>query len=111
MIREVDAGSPAEVAGIKDGEILVKVNGEFVDILSHDEVVGKVRESGKRVSFTTMTLEGLYFYTKVGEFDRSGILQYFLICCLVIQSLKDNSVIVLKKTACISDILCTGFLF
>ncbi|KAK3527623.1 hypothetical protein QTP86_030480 [Hemibagrus guttatus] len=66
MVREVDAGSPAEEADIKDGEILVEVNREAADRLSHEEVVGKVRESGKQVSFTTMTIEGLDFYTKLG---------------------------------------------
>lgn len=72
MVREVDAGSPAEVGDIKDGEILMEVNGESVAHLSHEEVVSKVRESGQQVSFTTMTIEGQDFYTKVGEFDRSG---------------------------------------
>lgn len=79
MMREVDAGSPAEEADIKDGEILVEVNGEALDRLSHEEVVGKVRESGKQVSFTTMTLEGLDFYIKVGEFNTSEISQYYII--------------------------------
>lgn len=81
MVREVDAGSPAEEADIKDGEILMEVNGESVDHLSHDEVVSKVRDSGNQVSFTTMALENLDFYTKVGEFDTSGISQY----CNIIQ--------------------------
>ncbi|GAA6103320.1 PDZ domain containing 3b [Tachysurus ichikawai] len=66
MVREVDAGSPAEEADIKDGEILMEVNGESVDHLSHDEVVSKVRDSGNQVSFTTMALENLDFYTKLG---------------------------------------------
>ncbi|XP_053474518.1 NHERF family PDZ scaffold protein 4b isoform X3 [Ictalurus furcatus] len=66
MVREVDAGSPAELGDIKDGEILLEVNGESVDHLSHEEVVSKVRESGQQVSFTTMTIEGQDFYTKLG---------------------------------------------
>ncbi|XP_026777870.1 NHERF family PDZ scaffold protein 4b isoform X1 [Pangasianodon hypophthalmus] len=66
MVREIDAGSPAEVADIKDGEILLEVNGESVDHLSHEEVVSKIRNSGLQVSFTTMALEGQNFYTKLG---------------------------------------------
>lgn len=73
MVREVDANSPAEMADIKDGEILLEVNGESVDHLSHEKVVSKIRDSGQQVSFTTITLEGQDFYTKVGEFDQSGI--------------------------------------
>ncbi|KAF7688680.1 hypothetical protein HF521_013487 [Silurus meridionalis] len=56
IVRDVDAGSPTEFADIKDGEILLEVNGESVDHLSHEE----------QVSFTTMTLEGQDFYTKLG---------------------------------------------
>ncbi|XP_060769428.1 NHERF family PDZ scaffold protein 4b isoform X2 [Neoarius graeffei] len=66
MVREVDAGSPVEVADIKDGEILLEVNGESIDHLSHEEVVSKIRDSGQQVSFTTMTPEGQSFYTKLG---------------------------------------------
>lgn len=65
MVREVDAGSPAAMTGIKDGEFLLEVNGESVGHLSHENIVSKIRASGKKVSFTTTTLEGQDFYTKV----------------------------------------------
>ncbi|KAM9441396.1 NHERF family PDZ scaffold protein 4b isoform 1-T2 [Clarias gariepinus] len=66
MVREIDVGSPAEVADIKDGNILLEVNGESVDYLSHEEVVSKIRDSGEQVSFTTITHEGQDFYKKLG---------------------------------------------
>lgn len=69
MVREVDAGSPAKMADIKDGELLLEVNGESVDHLSHEKVVSKIRVSGQQVSFTTITLEGQDFYNKVGGSD------------------------------------------
>ncbi|KAK1787809.1 hypothetical protein P4O66_016299, partial [Electrophorus voltai] len=69
MLREVDAGSPAEAAGIKDGELLLEVNGESTDSLGHEDVVSKIRQSGKHVTLTTMTVHGQDLYTQVGEVD------------------------------------------
>lgn len=65
MMREVDAGSPAELGGMKDGEVLLEVNGESTDNLSHNDVVKQFRQSGQQVTLTTITLQGQDFYTKV----------------------------------------------
>lgn len=62
----MERGSPAERAGIKDGELLLEVNGESVEMLKHEEIVDRVRLSGQQVSLTTITLQGLEFYTQVG---------------------------------------------
>lgn len=51
---------------MKDGELLLEVNGESVDSLTHEEIVDRVRLSGKQVSLTTITQQGLEFYTQVG---------------------------------------------
>lgn len=66
ILREVESGSPAAGAGIKDGELLLEVNGESVETLKHEDVVDRVRLSGKQVSLTTISSQGLEFYTKVG---------------------------------------------
>ncbi|KAM4726219.1 NHERF family PDZ scaffold protein 4b [Anableps anableps] len=66
VLREVDSGSPAERAGVQDGEILLEVNGESVDSLRHDEIVERVRLSGKQVFITTITQTGLGFYNQLG---------------------------------------------
>ncbi|XP_074528912.1 NHERF family PDZ scaffold protein 4b [Halichoeres trimaculatus] len=66
IVREMESGSPAERAGMKDGEILLEVNGELVESLGHDEVVNKVKQSGQQVSVTTITPQGLDFYSKLG---------------------------------------------
>ena len=71
FLREVEEGSPAERAGLQDGEILLEVNGESVESLKHQEVVDRVRMSGQEVSITTITPSGLEFYTKVSITSES----------------------------------------
>nr|XP_057944251.1 NHERF family PDZ scaffold protein 4b isoform X2 [Doryrhamphus excisus]XP_057944252.1 NHERF family PDZ scaffold protein 4b isoform X2 [Doryrhamphus excisus] len=66
MLRKVDAGSPAERAGMRDGEVLLEVNEEPVESLLHDEIVKAVRESGQHISLTTITPQGQEFYTQLG---------------------------------------------
>ncbi|XP_076603837.1 Na(+)/H(+) exchange regulatory cofactor NHE-RF3 isoform X1 [Chaetodon auriga] len=44
-------GGPAELAGMKDGDRILRVNGKFVDGLPHSEVVDMVRNSGASVTF------------------------------------------------------------
>uniref|UniRef100_A0A493TNA7 PDZ domain containing 1 n=1 Tax=Anas platyrhynchos platyrhynchos TaxID=8840 RepID=A0A493TNA7_ANAPP len=45
VIKDVDSKSPAAKAGLKDNDILVAVNGERVDALDHESVVGKIKQS------------------------------------------------------------------
>ncbi|XP_076867912.1 NHERF family PDZ scaffold protein 4b isoform X2 [Brachyhypopomus gauderio] len=66
MLREVEAGSPAEAAGVKDGELLLEVNGETTESLSHDDVVSKIRQSGQNLILTTMAVHGQDLYTQLG---------------------------------------------
>lgn len=65
MVREVDKGSPAELGSVKEGEMLLEVNGESTESLSHNEVVSKIRQSGQQVTLTTMPPQGQDFYTQV----------------------------------------------
>uniref|UniRef100_A0A8C1TJA5 PDZ domain containing 3b n=1 Tax=Cyprinus carpio TaxID=7962 RepID=A0A8C1TJA5_CYPCA len=66
MVREVDKGSPAELGSVKEGEMLLEVNGESTESLSHNEVVSKIRQSGQQVTLTTMPPQGQDFYTQLG---------------------------------------------
>lgn len=38
LIRCLEMGGPAELAGMKDGDRILRVNGTFVDGLSHSQV-------------------------------------------------------------------------
>ncbi|CAL8267696.1 unnamed protein product [Merluccius merluccius] len=67
VVREVDAGSPAQRAGMQDGELLLEVNWESVEALAHEDVVARVKESGpQQVTLTTVSTQGLDFYGKLG---------------------------------------------
>ncbi|TKS67095.1 Na(+)/H(+) exchange regulatory cofactor NHE-RF3 [Collichthys lucidus] len=51
LIRCLEMGGPAELAGMKDGDRILRVNGTFVDGLAHSEVVDIVRNGGASVTF------------------------------------------------------------
>lgn len=51
LVRCLEMGGNAELAGMKDGDRILRVNGTFVDGLSHSEVVEMVRNSGSSVTF------------------------------------------------------------
>ncbi|KFV66765.1 Na(+)/H(+) exchange regulatory cofactor NHE-RF3, partial [Dryobates pubescens] len=57
VIKDVDAGSPAAQAGLKDNDILVAVNGEEVDGLNHGSVVGKIKQSEVKVTLLVVDQE------------------------------------------------------
>lgn len=57
VIKDVNSGSPAAMAGLKDNDILVAVNGERVDGLDHESVVGKIKQSEERTSLLVVDKE------------------------------------------------------
>uniref|UniRef100_G3UH83 PDZ domain containing 1 n=1 Tax=Loxodonta africana TaxID=9785 RepID=G3UH83_LOXAF len=56
LVRVVEKGSPAEEAGLQDGDRVLRINGVFVDKEEHMQVVDLVRKSGNSV--TLLVLDG-----------------------------------------------------
>ncbi|XP_015192967.2 Na(+)/H(+) exchange regulatory cofactor NHE-RF4 isoform X2 [Lepisosteus oculatus] len=61
-LREVEPDSPAERAGMREGDQLLAVNGEAAEGLEHEDVVSRVRSSGRRVAFTAIDSQGGDYY-------------------------------------------------
>ncbi|KAM3608289.1 uncharacterized protein V6R79_022650 [Siganus canaliculatus] len=51
LVRSLEVGGPAQLAGMKDGDRILRVNGAFIDDHPHSEVVELVRNSGASVTF------------------------------------------------------------
>lgn len=71
-VGKVDPGSPAEAAGLKDGDRIIEVNGINIDGETHDEVVGLIKSMTGRVSLLVVDTEADdYFRDKDIKVDGS----------------------------------------
>ncbi|NXJ90657.1 NHRF3 protein, partial [Corythaixoides concolor] len=57
IIKDVDSESPAAKAGLKNKDILVAVNGEQVDGLDHESVVGKMKQLERKITLLVVDKE------------------------------------------------------
>ncbi|XP_056399440.1 Na(+)/H(+) exchange regulatory cofactor NHE-RF4 isoform X2 [Hyla sarda] len=66
FLRELDPGLPAEVAGMREGDCLLGVNGQSVEGLEHEDIVSLILESGNQVTLLVISNEGDRFYREIG---------------------------------------------
>lgn len=59
LVRCLEMGGNAELAGMKDGDRILRVNGTFVDGLSHSEVVNSIVTEKNQCSVILMLIQYL----------------------------------------------------
>lgn len=57
IIKDVESGSPAEAAGLKNNDLVVAVNGESVESLDHDSVVEMIKKGGDQTTLLVVDKE------------------------------------------------------
>ncbi|KAM5132617.1 Na(+)/H(+) exchange regulatory cofactor NHE-RF4 [Mantella aurantiaca] len=77
IVREVIPGGPAYLVGIKDGDQLLQINGEYVHDQEYLKVVQKVKVSGSRVSLVVLD-ESSYGRLHVNNISPLSILPNIL---------------------------------
>jgi len=75
-IGEIDKGSPAERAGLKNGDRLVAVNGEEINNCTHEQVVNKIGKEGNKCCLLVLDAETEKIYKLVSHFQSITLLQY-----------------------------------
>ncbi|NXG21392.1 NHRF3 protein, partial [Grallaria varia] len=71
IIKDVNSGSPAAMAGLKDNDIVVAVNGEQVEGLDHESVVGKIKQSETKTMLLVVDKEtdAMYKLAQISPFS------------------------------------------
>ncbi|XP_053311546.1 Na(+)/H(+) exchange regulatory cofactor NHE-RF3 [Spea bombifrons] len=62
FIKQVAKGGPAEVAGVKEDDVLLEVNGENVEKESYVDVVTKIKSGGSKLTILVISQEGYEYY-------------------------------------------------
>ncbi|KAJ8253184.1 hypothetical protein GJAV_G00210040 [Gymnothorax javanicus] len=71
LIRNLEPGGPAELAGMRDGDRILRVNGTLVDQMDHSQVVNMVKSSGNTVTFHILD-KSSYKQAKAAGVDLSN---------------------------------------
>jgi len=81
FISGVESGSPAEAAGLLDGDRIVEVNGENVEKAGHGEVVDKIKTISNEVTLLVVDRESDQFFTDNNDIIASSMNSVQTISC------------------------------
>ncbi|GAB5575456.1 Na(+)/H(+) exchange regulatory cofactor NHE-RF3 isoform X1 [Prionailurus iriomotensis] len=73
VVKDIDSGSPAEEAGLKNNDLVVAVNGESVESLDHDSVVEMIRKGGDQTSLLVVDKETDHMYRLLQELPNGSV--------------------------------------
>ncbi|XP_074833172.1 Na(+)/H(+) exchange regulatory cofactor NHE-RF4 isoform X3 [Carettochelys insculpta] len=68
----VAPGSAGERAGLKEGDVVIEVNGRKVEKQSYEEVLARIKESGRQLTLLVVEQEGLRSYREMGLATAEG---------------------------------------
>ncbi|XP_069133392.1 LOW QUALITY PROTEIN: Na(+)/H(+) exchange regulatory cofactor NHE-RF2-like [Argopecten irradians] len=102
FIGTVDEASPAETAGLKEGDRIIEVNGSNIEqTLDHQEVIGKVKAGGNETKMLVVDRETDEYYKSRGIQVHNGLeeVRYKKSDRSEIQENKENKVPSVNSTA------------
>lgn len=67
VIKDIESGSPAEAAGLRNNDLVVAVNGESVEALDHDSVVEMIKKGGEQTTLLVVDKEADGIYRLVSQ--------------------------------------------
>lgn len=73
FIGKVDEGSPAEAAGLKEGDRIVEINGTNIGNENHQQVVGRIKSLGDEVKLLVVDPETDKYYKDIKQIVRSDL--------------------------------------
>ncbi|CAM5121402.1 unnamed protein product [Natator depressus] len=66
FITQVAGGSAGKGAGLKEGDVVIEVNGSNMEQESYKEVLGRIKESGQQLTLLVVEQEVLRSYREMG---------------------------------------------
>ncbi|XP_048731308.2 Na(+)/H(+) exchange regulatory cofactor NHE-RF1-like [Ostrea edulis] len=73
FIGKVDDGSPAEAAGLKEGDRIVEINGTNIGNENHQQVVGRIKSLGDEVNLLVVDPDTDKYYKDIKQIVRSDL--------------------------------------
>lgn len=73
FIGKVDDGSPAEAAGLREGDRIVEINGTNIGNENHQQVVGRIKSLGDEVNLLVVDPDTDKYYKDIKQIVRGDL--------------------------------------